>query len=162
MSPPPKLDRNQQEAPKRRELRAADEEEAYLLDASSSDEDTKPGAVRVFTGQTEPSILGEPQGPSASRNPLLVVAELAGPSQEEDQLRRQNEELERIIGAALTATVIVGDGGGDKDVQDAASSPFGRKGRRLLVGAAFVLLLVVGVILGVTIPLTTNNNNTAQ
>jgi hypothetical protein len=36
--------------------------------------------------------------------------------------------------------------------------PFGRKGRRFLIGAALVLFLVVGVILGVAIPLTTNKD----
>jgi hypothetical protein len=47
---------------------------------------------------------------------------------------------------------------GDHD-QNPASSPFGRKGRRFWIGAAFALLLVVGVILGVVIPLTNNKDN---
>jgi hypothetical protein len=49
---------------------------------------------------------------------------------------------------------------GDHD-QNAASSPFGRKERRLWLGAALALLLVIGVIIGVVIPLTTNNNKTS-
>jgi hypothetical protein len=101
----------------------------------------------------------------------LIVAELAEPYQEDEELRRQyqqleqsegelrlrNQELENVQNRAVKATVIVeNSGGGDHD-QNAASSPFGRKEK---IWIALALLLVVGVILGVAIaiPLTTNND----
>jgi hypothetical protein len=143
----------------------------------------RPGAVAepvLFPGRTSPSVLSEPRGLSAFDEQSLIVAELAEASQEEEELRRRNQELEQQDGRqtekveelqrrlqelenfqnrAVTATVVVeNSGAGDHD-QTAASSPFfGRKGRRFLIGAALVLLLVVGVIVGATIPLTTNND----
>jgi hypothetical protein len=56
-----------------------------------------------------------------------------------------------------TTDIVENSGAGDHD-QNTASSPFGRKGTRFLIGLAFALLLVVGVIFGVTVFLTTNNN----
>jgi hypothetical protein len=90
----------------------------------------------------------------------LIIAELAEPSQEDEELRLRMQELEnnfeKIISGAVTGTVVEeNSGAGDHD-QNATPSPSGRKGVRLLIGAA--LLLVVGVILGVAIPLTTNND----
>jgi hypothetical protein len=91
----------------------------------------------------------------------LIIAELAEPSKEDEELRRRMEELEnnftKIVSEAVTGTVIVENSGGDHD-QNAAPSPSGRKGKRFLIGAALALLLVVGVILGVAIPLTTNKD----
>jgi hypothetical protein len=138
-------------------MRATDEE-----DDVSSDEEIRPGAVAVaglFTGRTIPSFLSEPQGPSALDEQSTIMGELAEPSQEDEELRRRYQELEQFGSRqAVTGTAIVEhSGAGDHD-QNAASSPFGRKERRLLIGAAFALLLVVGVILGVTIPLTTHND----
>ena len=56
-------------------------------------------------GPTSPSILTEPRGPSAIDEPSLILGELAGPSQEDEELRRQyqelrqqNQELEKIVG----------------------------------------------------------------
>jgi hypothetical protein len=69
----------------------------------------------------------------------LIIAELAIPSKEEEELRRRNQELENIVLEAVTGTVIVEN----------------RKPRRLLICAAFALLLVVGVIVGVTVGVTT-------
>jgi hypothetical protein len=158
----------------RREIRAtADEEED-----ASSDEEMRREAVAVagsgvFTGPTSPSVLSEPQAPPAFDEQCLAIAELAEVSQEEEELRRRNQELEQedeehrrrnqelelIVNGAVTATVIVETSGGDDHDVIATPSPFGRKERRFLIGAALALLLVVGVILGVTIPLTTNNNN---
>jgi hypothetical protein len=111
----------------------------------------------------------------------LIIAELAGPSQEDEELRRRNQELEQgdeelrrryqqleqefrrrnqaleqIVNGAVQGTVMIENSGGGDNDQNAASSAFGWKGTRFLI--AFVLLLVVGVILGVTIPLTTTNN----
>jgi hypothetical protein len=88
----------------------------------------------------------------------LIVAELAEPYQEDEKLRQRNQELEQrnqeyenVQSRVVTAIVIVeNDGAGDDD-QNAASSPFGRKGRRFWLGASLALLLVVGVILGVAI-----------
>jgi hypothetical protein len=137
MSPPPELQgksRNERE----RIRSAGYEEEAYLSDASS-DEENKPGAVAVpgvIRGPSQPA-----RAPSVISQPSLIVAELAEPSQQDEALRRRNQDLERIVGEAVTATVIVEN-----------------KGRRLLIGAALALVLVVGVILGVTIPLTTGTN----
>jgi hypothetical protein len=86
------------------------------------------------------------------------MGELAEPSQEDEELRRRYEELQRIVNGAVTGTAVVENSdAGDHD-QNAASSPFDRKERRLLIGAAFALLLVVGVILGVTFSLTTNDD----
>jgi hypothetical protein len=71
-----------------------------------------------------------------------------------EELERRLEELENVQNRAVTGAVIVENcGGGDHD-QNLASSTFSRKERRLLwMGAALALLLVVGVILGVAIPL---------
>jgi hypothetical protein len=63
-----------------------------------------------------------------------------------------------VNGAVQGSVVVENSGGGDHD-QTAATSPFfGRKERRFLIGAALVLLLVVGVIVGVTILVTTFNS----
>jgi hypothetical protein len=86
------------------------------------------------------------------------MGELAETSQEDHQLRRRYEELQRIVNEAGVGTAIVENSGADDHDEDATSSPSGRKERRLLIGAAFALLLVVGVILGVTFSLTTNKN----
>jgi hypothetical protein len=101
------------------------------------------------------------------------MGELAEASQEEEELRRRNQdleqedkelrrrlqELENVQNRAVRGTVVVeNSGGGDRD-QTATSSPFGRKGRRFWIGAALFLLLVVGVILGVTIPFTNNKDS---
>jgi hypothetical protein len=116
---------------------------------------TRPGAVAVgglFTGRTSPSVLSESQGPSAiDDEQSTIMGELAEASEREEELERQLQELENVQNRAVTGTVIVENSGGDH-VKNGASSPFGRKERRLLIGAAFALLLVVGVILGVTIP----------
>jgi hypothetical protein len=94
------------------------------------------------------------QGSSQS----LILGELAEASKEHKELQRRYQALQQIVNETVTGTAIVENSdAGDHD-QNAASSPFGRKERRLLTGAAFALLLVVGVILGVTIRLTTNNN----
>ncbi len=97
-------------------------------------------------GPTSPSVLSEPRGPSAIDEQSLMIAELAEASQEEEELRRRNQELEnrlqQISSEVVQGTVVVDN----------------RKGTRLWIGAALALLLVVGVILGVTIPLTTNND----
>jgi hypothetical protein len=172
VSRPPALQGTRRQERERRKLKENNEEED-----ASSDEDMKPGAVAVaavVTGRTRPSaLLSESQAPYAFDKQSLIVAELAEASQEEEELRRRNQELEQadeehrrqnrelqmILNAAVQGTVIVeNSGGGDHD-QNPASSPFGRKGRRFWIGAALVLLLVVGVILGVVIPLTTNKDN---
>jgi hypothetical protein len=102
----------------------------------------------------------------------LIIAKLAEASQEEEELRRRNQELEQteeqlrrrlqdfenVQNRAVTATVVVDNSGGGDHDQTAGPSPFGRKGIRFLIGAALALLLVVGVILGVTLPLTTNKD----
>jgi hypothetical protein len=86
------------------------------------------------------------------------MGELAGPSQEDEELRRRCQELQQIVDDTVMGTAIVkNSGGGDHD-QNATSSPSGRKETKCLIGAAFAILLVVGVILGVAIPLTTNKN----
>jgi hypothetical protein len=169
MSRPPELQRNWRQEREQRE-----DEDASLDEEIDSGEEMKPGAVAVagvFTSPTNPSILSESQGPSA-REPSLIIAELAEPYQEDEELRRRMQELEqedevlrrryqeleRNISEAVTGTVLVENrSGGDHD-ETAATSPFDRKERGFLIGAAFALLLVVGVILGVTIPLTTNND----
>jgi hypothetical protein len=135
---------------------------------ASSDEEIMPEAVAVvgvFTGPTGPSVVSEPRGRYAEE-PSLIIAELAEPSQEEEELRRRNQELEaklaQIESGAVTGTVIVeneseavtgtviveNSGAGDHD-QNTAPSPFGRKGRRFWIGSSLALLLVVGVIFGV-------------
>jgi hypothetical protein len=113
----------------------------------------------VFTGSTRPSVFSEGPGPSAIEEQSLIMGELAEPSEREEELARRLQELENVQNQAVTGTVIDVEniGGGDHD-QNAASSPSGRKERRFLIGTAFALLLVSGVILGVTIPLTTNND----
>jgi hypothetical protein len=172
MSPSPKLQGNRRQERERGELRANDKEEDTSLD-----EEMRPGAVAgagVFTGPTGPSVLSEPRGPYA-KEPSLIIAKLAEPYQEDKELRRRNQKLEqedkghrqqnqelekkleKIVNETVLGTAIVyNSGAGDHD-KNAAPSPFGRKGIRFLIGAALALvLLVVGVILGVAIPLTTN------
>jgi hypothetical protein len=148
-----------QERERRGDMRANDEEEDASSDASS-DEEMRPGAVAVpglFTGRTSPSVLDESQAPSAIDEQSVIMGELAPePFQKDQELRRRCQELQEIVNQTVTGTAIV-EKSSDHD-QDTTSSPFGRKERRLLIGAAFALLLVVGVILGVTIPLTTNND----
>jgi hypothetical protein len=126
----------------------------------------------VFTGPTGPPVLSEPRGPSATDEPSLIIAELAEPYQEDEELLRRNKELEeedeelrrryqelqQIVSEAVTGTVVVDDGGGGDHDQNAASSPFGRKGMRFFMGAGLALLLVIGIILGVAIPLATKND----
>jgi hypothetical protein len=78
------------------------------------------------------------------------MGELAEASEREEELERRLQELENVQNQAVTGTVIVANNdGGDQ---------FARKPIVFLIGAAFALLLVVGVIIGVTIPLTTNND----
>jgi hypothetical protein len=88
------------------------------------------------------------------------MGELAEPSQEDKELRRRYQELQKFVNETVTGTVIVKNVGGGNHDQNAAPSPFGsRKERRFLIGAALALLLVVvGVILAVIIPLNTNND----
>jgi hypothetical protein len=146
-------------------MAANDEEED-----ESSDEEMRPGAVAgpgaaamagVVTGRTSPtspSVHSDPQGPFAIDDQSTIMGELAEPSQEDEELRRRCQELQHIVDDTVMGTAIVENSGeGDHD-KNATSSLSGRKERGLLIGAAFALLLVVGVILGVTIPLTTNNN----
>jgi hypothetical protein len=156
-SPPPELETNHRQERERRELTSNDEEED-----ASSDEEVRPGAVAVpglFPGRTSPSVFSESQDSSAiDDEQSTIMGELAEPSQEDEELRRRYEELQRIVNEAGVGTAIVeNSGAGDHD-QDATSSPFGRKERRWLIGAAFALLLVVGVILGVTFSLTTKKD----
>ncbi len=135
---------------------------------ASLDEEMRPGAVAVagvFTGPTSPSALGEPRGPTAIDEQSTIMGELAEPYQEDEKLRRRmqeleqrNQEYENVQSRVVTATVIVENNGAGDDDQNAASSAFGRKDRRLWLGAALALLIFVGVILGVVIPLTTNND----
>jgi hypothetical protein len=138
-------------------------------DSEEEEEETEDPTLSLMEneGPTSRSVLSEPRGSSAIDEQSLMIAELAEPSQEDEELgrrfqelRRRNQELKKIVAeGVITGTVIVeNSGAGDHD-QNAASSPFGRKERRLLIGAVFALLLVVGVILGVTIPLTTNNDS---
>jgi acyl-CoA-binding protein len=94
-SHPPELQGNRQQELERRELKANNEE-----GGASSNEEMKPGAVAVagvFTGSTSPSFLGEPRGPSAKEPSLiiaeqsLIIAELAEPFKEDEELRRRNQ-----------------------------------------------------------------------
>jgi hypothetical protein len=156
-SPPPELQGNRRKGRKGRGKRATDEEEG-----ASSDEEIFPGAV---------AMVSEPRDPSARSEPSLIIAELAEPYQEDEELRqrnneleqadeelrRRNQELELIVNGAVQGTVIVENSGGGDDDQNAASSPSARKGTRFIIRSVLALLLVVGVILGVTIPLTTNS-----
>jgi hypothetical protein len=169
MSSIPELQGNHRQERERREMAANDEEEGD----ESSDEEMRPGAVAVagpggagmagvVTGRsspTTPSIYSEPPAPSAmDEDQSTIMGELAGPSPEDEELRRRCEELQQIVDDTVMGTAIVANSGeGDHD-KNATSSPSGRKERGFLIGAAFALLLVVGVILGVTIPLTTNND----
>jgi hypothetical protein len=135
MSPPSELQRNRLEQRKQGAMRAAAQEEA------SSDAEMRPaGAVsvaRMFTGPT-----CRPRLPSVPSEASLVIAELAEPSQEveefrrqDEELRRQYQELERIVGGTVTAAVIVENGGGSDDDQNEASLPFDRKGKIFLIAA---------------------------
>jgi hypothetical protein len=150
VSRPPEFQRNWRQEREQRELKANNEGEDASLD-----EEMRPGAVAVpavFTGRTSPSVLsGEPRGPSAFDQQSLIVAELAEASQEDEELRRRNQELEQedkelrrrlqefeieelrrrnqelehIVNGAVQGTVIVeNSGAGDHD------QPFGRKERR--------------------------------
>jgi hypothetical protein len=160
MHHPPELEGNYRQDRARREIKATDEEED-----ASSDEEIRPGAVfvaGVFTGPPRPSVLSEAQGPSAIGEQSTIIAELAEPSQEDEEVRRRLQELEqnfdKIVRGAVQGTVVVENSGGGDDDQNAALSPFGRKRIIFLIGAALALLLVVAVILGVAIPLTTNKD----
>jgi hypothetical protein len=83
MSPPPKLQGNRRQDRKGRGKRATDEEahpRMHPPEDASSDEEIMPGAVivvGVFTGPTGPSVVSEPS---------LIIAKLAEPSQEEEEL----------------------------------------------------------------------------
>jgi hypothetical protein len=160
MSPPLELQGNYRQDRERRELRENDEEE----DASSSDEEMRPGAVAVAgvfnKGRISSSVSSESQGSSVMDEQSTIMGELAEPSHQVDtSLRRRYQELQKIVNETVTGTAIVENSGAADHDQNTASSPFGRNERRFLIGAVFVLLLVVGVILGVAIPLTINNNN---
>ena len=86
----------------------------------------RPGAVAeagsgMLRGPTAPTVLREPRGPSAIDEPSFIVAELAEPYQEDEELRRRmqeleqedeklwrrNQELENVQNRAVTATVII-------------------------------------------------------
>jgi hypothetical protein len=159
MFSPPELEGTRRQEREGRELRATEDASSD----TSSDEEMRPGAVAVpglFTGRTSPSVLSESQVSSAiDDEQSTIMGELAEPSQEDEELRRRYTELQRIVSEAGIGTVIVENSGAGNHDQDAAPSPFGRKERIWLIGAAFALLLVVGVILGVTFSLTTNNDN---
>jgi hypothetical protein len=150
MPHPPELKGNRSKEQTRREIKATGEEED-----ASSDEKIRPGAVAVA------GAFPGPTGPSASE-PSWIIAEVAEPSQEDEELRRRLQDLEnnfeKIVSGAVTGTVVVENSGGGDDDQNAAPSPFGRKRIVFLIGAALALLLVVGVILGVAIPLTAKND----
>jgi hypothetical protein len=111
----------------------------------------KEAVAGVFPGRTSPSALSESQGPSAIDEDSAIdeestiMGELAEPSQEDEELRRRCQELQEIVNETVT---VVNSGSGNHD-QNTASSPFGRKAIIVLIGAAFALLLVIGVILGV-------------
>jgi hypothetical protein len=159
-SPPPELERNHRQEREQRELSAKNDEEE---DASSDEEVVSPGAVHVpglFPGRTSlSSVFSESQATSAFDDAQsTIMGELAESSQEDKELWQRCQELQQIVDEAVIGTAVVeNSGAGDHD-QNAASSPSGRKERRLLIGAALVLLLFAGVIVGVTIPLTTNNS----
>ena len=50
---------------------------------------------RLFPG---PSILGEPRVPSDRSETSSLIGELAEPSQEEEEHRRHNLEIEKLLG----------------------------------------------------------------
>jgi hypothetical protein len=91
--------------------------------------------------------------------PSLMVAQLAEPSKREEELEKRLQELENVQNLVVTGIVIVENSGGEDHDKNAASSSSGRKGRKFWIGAAVALLLAVGVILGVAIPLTSNNDD---
>jgi hypothetical protein len=93
-------------------------------------------------GLTLSMSLIENEGPTS---PSAIEEQSAEPSQEDEELRRRCQEV-------VTGTVVV-------ENRVSVFEPFGRKERKFLIGAVFALLLVVGVVLGVVIPLTINNNN---
>jgi hypothetical protein len=119
----------------------------------------------VEEGQNSSLALMENDGPTGPRVPSaideksLIIGELAEDSEREEELERRLRQLTIVQNRVVTGTAIVeiGDGAGDH-AHNAASSPFGRKSILSLIGATLALLLVVGVILGVTIPLTTNKD----
>jgi hypothetical protein len=160
MPGPPELQGNHRQERERRELKANNDEEEK---DESSDEEMKPGAVAVagpgaeamtgvVTGRsspTSPSVFNEPPGPSAIDDQSTIMGELAEPSQEDKELRRRCQELQQIVDDTVMGTAIVKNSGeGDHD-PSATSSPSGRKEKRCLIGAAFAILLVVGVMLSV-------------
>jgi hypothetical protein len=116
-------------------------------------------------GPTSPSVLSEPRKPSAIDEQSLMVAELAEASQEEEELRRRNQELEQedkelrqrlqelenVQNRAVTGTVIVEND--DDDDEDSSICGLSRNCFFLVV--AVLLLIIVGVILGVFLGLST-------
>jgi hypothetical protein len=120
---------------------------------------TSPLSLLESEGPRSPAVLSEPRGPSAINEQSLILGELVEDSEREEELERQLQELTKNVqNQAVTGTAIVDNSGGGDHAQNAASSPFGRNSIIFLIGATLALLLVVGVILGVTIPLTTNND----
>jgi hypothetical protein len=132
--------------------RATDEEED-----ASSDEEMKPGAK----ASGDPSFSDGQRAYSAIEidNSSLAVANLAGPSDEDEELRGRFEDLQKIVNETVIGIAIVeGSDAGDYD-QSASSSTFSKKDRKFLTGAAVAILLVIGIVLGVAIPLTTRSDN---
>jgi hypothetical protein len=119
---------------------------------------TSPLSLMESEGPTSPPFLSEPRGPSAIDEQSFILGELAEASAREEELERRLQELQSVQKRAVAGTAIVENSSGGDHEQNEASSPSGRKVRRFLMGAAVALLLVVGVIIGVTIPLTTNNS----
>jgi hypothetical protein len=106
---------------------------------------------------TSPSILSEPRKPSARDEQSLMVAELAEPSQDHEELRRRYEELEKIVneavsGEAVTGTVMVEND--DDDDEDSSICGLSRNCFFLVVAVLLLIIVgvILGVILGVTIP----------
>jgi hypothetical protein len=93
-TPLPELQGNHRREREQREMIANNDEE----EDASSDEETRPGAVAMagaFTRPTGPSVVNERRGPSARREPSLIIAELAEPYQEDEDLGRRNQEIEK-------------------------------------------------------------------
>jgi hypothetical protein len=107
-------------------------------------------ALMENDGPTSPFNHSEPRGPSDIDDQSLIIGELAEAFGIEEELERRLPEYESV--RAITGTAIVDNSDG---VGDHAR---GRKSIIFLIGATLALLLVVGVIVGVTSPLTTNNN----
>jgi hypothetical protein len=104
-------------------------------------------------GPTSPSVLSEPRGPSTVEE-SSILGELAEPSQEDQELRRRYQDLQQKIKEAVTGTVIVEN----DDDDDEDSSICGLSRNCFFLVATVLLLIIVGFILGVTIPLLTSNN----